>query len=956
MAIEMYFRNPEGLIYRLLGLQFFTYCLLFLGEYFIQVLPEDSPLFVVRLVAAFLNMTTSLYFFQTFAKSSLHIRSVFYHSIALLPLVGIFFLLLDTSWFKITIHSGPIWRSVEMGLGLGLLTFLLCCYTIVTVFIYLGLMYRRLKSKQWILLEKKRIKIFFIAAVLVSALSAFPYIFLKPLEQSNPYINVDIIAMYSTFIYVFSLRYAMAKYDFLAAIGGRYEILFNQSQEGIVMMDDKWRYVDANPAFLRLLGIQDINDKSWRNAKYSDCIISLEGNRRTKGQIMKAMQERAPILFETRLINRLQQAYDIEVQINFFEMEARIWSFVLVKDISIKKENEQKLIKMAYHDSLTGLANRRKFLKDLNNEFQRIEGKDEIFAVLLIDLDQFKWINDTLGHSAGDELLCSIAGRLLSIVQKKGHVARIGGDEFVVLMPRLNSATEAEWLAGEIIEKVRVPVTINNRQFQITASVGISFAPRDGTDTETIMSNADTAMYSAKKLGKNQYQLFSSAQRKRAKQGFILVNGLRNALLNNEFMLHYQPQFELSSGRLVGVEALLRWNSTELGPVSPNDFIPIAEESGAIVPIGEWVLQTAIRQGKSWIESDQPDLIVSVNVSARQLKEPQFVKQLARMLKEEDFPAKNLCLEITESSAMDNVEQSLQVCREIVDIGVTLTLDDFGSGYSSLGMLSTFPFRTVKIDKSLIDKIETNRKSADIVRTIVRLSRYLRMEVLGEGVEKEEQHERLRRFGCRFVQGFLYSRPIPAAEIEVLIEKEKLKLKSPFRVFEEIEVNGLFMLPMIDVVGAKVIPILEKTGLDVHYSDQWYPVPEWLTTFYNIGDHLGADVLHDIGKITTENGLWPSEIKTIETALESINNAYKMNHRSRNSENLNKLGDYAFFKTGNNMAKIVCDNPYPCDYDKGIIEALANKFKEPNAMITVVHDDSSCRKNNGTSCTYHIKW
>jgi diguanylate cyclase (GGDEF)-like protein len=425
----------------------------------------------------------------------------------------------------------------------------------------------------------------------------------------------------------------------------------------------------------------------------------------------------------------------------------------------------------AFHDPLTGLGNRRKFYAQLTEELQRLETSNGSLGVLLIDLDQFKWINDTLGHFAGDELLRMAADRLLDTVPENNYVARLGGDEFAVFLPDIRSEREAEELAMKVIHQLRKPCLILNRQYLFTASVGISIAPRDGADAEELLRNADIAMYSAKKEGRDRYQMFLPAQKAGSERALALVNGLWTAMEREELTLHYQPQIDLETGRIIGAEALLRWNSAELGPVAPDVFIPVAEENGLIVTIGEWVLRSSIEQGKQWMETDFPDIVISVNVSPKQLKERQFAGKLAQMLLEQDFPAGNLCLEITESSAIEDMDKSFQVCREIVALGVNLALDDFGIGYSSLGMLNRFPFRTVKIDKSLIRDIESNPHDAEVVQMIVKLSGLSGIQVLVEGVETERQFELLRRFGCRFAQGYWIGHPMNNSDFFAWMKK-----------------------------------------------------------------------------------------------------------------------------------------------------------------------------------------
>lgn len=777
MAVEIYLRNPKRTLHRLTGLIILTYSFMFFGDYLMQVLQVDlAPLALryIKYAAVFTNLTAGLYFVQFICK--FQIRPIVLHTSSLLPLVGIYYLLSGSSWFNISVHGGPIWRWEEKSNELELILFATTVYTIVTTIAFLMLADRRLKSKPWMIQERNRIRVILKAAVWMLAWISIFQLLLKPLPWTNPYLQFDLITSYGVFIFCFSIRYAMVNYDFLSTAGKRYEILFQDSKDGIVIFDETWRHMDANPAYLQMIGIKDQTDKSWRNANYTD-FISLEGNLMTEEQIFQAKLDRKSFQVETRLTNRMGQSFDIEAHIHLFEMERQFCWFVIVKDITEQKISQKKLAYLAYHDPLTRLNNRRRFYEDLVHELLRMDQTDCMLAVVLIDLDQFKWINDTLGHYAGDELLILVTERLKSVVPANGCVARMGGDEFVVMMPGLHSDYEVEELAREIINELRKPFTINSRQLRVTASVGISVAPRDGTDAEAIVMSADTAMYAAKKAGRDQFMKYLPTQMQAAEQALVLVNGLRTAMENDEFALHYQPQIELLTGRMIGVEALLRWNSAELGLISPAEFIPIAEETGAIVPIGDWVLHTAIMQGKKWIDLGHSDMVVSVNLSALQLIDPQLSIRLANILQEHDYPASNLCLEITESTAIGNLEETLLVCGEIDELGVSLSIDDFGTGYSSLGMLSRFPFRTVKIDKSLISDIERNRKDAAIIQTIVQLSSHLEMDVVAEGVETEAQLTILKDFGCHQIQGYLCGRPMPSEDIDKILE-QRTKVES----------------------------------------------------------------------------------------------------------------------------------------------------------------------------------
>ncbi|MBW5447352.1 EAL domain-containing protein [Cohnella sp. CFH 77786] len=765
MAAEIHSRDRKSALHRWTAIHVATYAIMFFGMFLINVLPQASALLAAHYLGGstwFLNLMTGFFFLRKFIRYRIPSFLVWIGAIGAMS--GLAAVLAGYPGFEIAVRSEPVWKTYERGELLNLWVFALSSYSTLLNLWWFGVAYRKLKAKPWAVLERKRIRLFIIGIAAMMAGIAI----LQTLSDRlglTMYFSDDLIAFYMVFVYVGALRYAMVNYDFLSSGGRRYEILFQNASDGIVICDEDSRIMDANPAFLRMSGIaEDRADKSWLRTYITDLYYSLE-QPLNKDLFIEAKTSRKPLRLQRRItMRRTNRTLDLDVCIAFFEMDGEVWSFEILKDITVQKSTEEKLIDQALHDQLTGLGNRRKFFEQLLAELQVLENSDSSLTVLMIDLDQFKWLNDTLGHFAGDELLRKVAERLRMAVPENGCVARLGGDEFAVLLPGVRWEQEAEALASELIHQIRKPYLILNRQYLIGASVGISIAPRDGCDAEELLRNADIAMYTAKKAGRDRYQMFMPAQREDSERALALVNGLWTALEGDEFSLHYQPQIDLGTGRIIGVEALLRWNSSELGPVSPDVFIPIAEENGLIVAIGDWVLRKGIEEGKRMMDAGFPELVVSVNVSPRQLKERQFASKVADILREQNFPAGNLCLEITESSAIEDLELSLLICREIVESGVNLALDDFGTGYSSLSMLSQFPFRTVKLDKSLIREIETSPHDAEVVQMIVKLSGLSGIEVLAEGVETKRQFELLNRFECSFAQGYWIGRPMPEPE------------------------------------------------------------------------------------------------------------------------------------------------------------------------------------------------
>jgi diguanylate cyclase (GGDEF)-like protein len=428
---------------------------------------------------------------------------------------------------------------------------------------------------------------------------------------------------------------------------------------------------------------------------------------------------------------------------------------------------------LAYHDALTGLPNKPLFMDRLIIALAQATRANQKLAVLFLDLDRFKDINDSLGHTVGDSLLKSAAERVRGCVREGDTVARFGGDEFTLLIPRVDTAEDAAKIAAKIIETLKIPFQVNDRELFITTSIGVAIFPVDGLDPETLVRNADTAMYRAKDQGRDNYQLYAPAMNARALERLGLENELRRALSQHEMILHYQPIVRSSTGTVAGVEALIRWKHPERGILPPAHFISIAEVSGLIVPIGEWVILEACRQVRQWQTKLDLPLTVAVNLSARQFQHPDLVAQIRSIVLDSGIDPATLELEITESSAMQNAENTIFTLRELKELGVRIAMDDFGTGYSSLNYLKRFPIDTLKLDQSFVRDVMTDARDAAIVGAVITMAHSLGLKVIGEGVESPGQHEYLRREGCDYVQGYLFSRPQGPIEIEPFLRARK---------------------------------------------------------------------------------------------------------------------------------------------------------------------------------------
>ncbi|MCS0584592.1 EAL domain-containing protein [Massilia pinisoli] len=462
----------------------------------------------------------------------------------------------------------------------------------------------------------------------------------------------------------------------------------------------------------------------------------------------------------------------------------------LVRDISERKRAEEQIRRLAYCDSLTGIPNRQAFLETLERELQRSKIGNKKFAVLFMDLDAFKRINDTLGHDVGDQLLKQVSDRLRETIRPNDllsrgellpradmgtsadtNLARLGGDEFTILIPDLERVEHALNVAHRVKDAMRRPFLIEGNEIFVTASIGISLFPEDGDDCTSLLKFADTAMYHAKNCGKNNAKLYSSSLTMQIMSHVKLEVGLRRALQNNELYLLYQPQLDVRSSEIVGVEALVRWRHAERGIVSPNEFIPLAEETGLIVPIGEWVLRTACTQARHWQKLTRRPVRMAVNLSAKQFKDENLSQIVVSALHDTGLDPRLLELELTEGTLMDDAKATLATLEQLRGIGVYLSIDDFGTGYSSMNYLKRFDVRALKIDRSFISGLPQDSENAAITRAIIAMAHGLKMIVVAEGVETGEQLDLLEEYGCDLVQGFYLGRPAPAEAVTAMLQQ-----------------------------------------------------------------------------------------------------------------------------------------------------------------------------------------
>ncbi len=527
----------------------------------------------------------------------------------------------------------------------------------------------------------------------------------------------------------------------------------------------------VNPAFERITGYS-ATEVTGRNARF------LFGDDREQlglEDIRAALREKREGRAVLRNYRRDGSLFWNDLSISPVRDESgKVTNFLgIINDITERKQYEEQLEYHAGHDTLTGLPNRNLLADRIGQALSYAGRYRRMVAVLFADLDNFKFINDSLGHDTGDQLLKIATGRLLQCVRSIDTVARHGGDEFVVVIPDIAKSEEAADVARRIQDAVCRPFEVGGHELVVSCSIGISVFPRDGTDSGTLLKNADVAMYRAKEQGRNNFQFYTAELNEKAVARMTMEKHLRRALERGEFLLHYQPQVDVKVGRIIGAEALLRWQNPELGFILPERFIPLAEDTGLIVPIGEWVLKAACEQNMKWQDAGLPPLLMAVNLSPRHFRRVRLVETVDSILRETGLDPRFLDLEIIESLLLNDVENAIVTLRKFKELGVLLTMDDFGTGYSSLGYLKRFPFDKIKIDRSFVRDITGDPGSAAIAGTIISLARNLDLRVIAEGVETEGQLEFLISHGCDEIQGFYFSYPLTADEFDRALRKDK---------------------------------------------------------------------------------------------------------------------------------------------------------------------------------------
>ena len=565
--------------------------------------------------------------------------------------------------------------------------------------------------------------------------------------------------------YIFSFQERLEVEEKIRESEEKYRAIVRQISEGIILVDPtSKKIIEANNAYCSLVGYSNQEITSLR---IYDLVAT---DPEIQDSIIEQVQKNAlNITQESIHRHRNHSLINVDVNISSIYYGAKEFICYAVRDVTQRKLAEEMLRYQACHDSLTELANRTLFNKHLErsiNEVQKYQGK---LAVVFIDLDRFKNINDTLGHNVGDLFLQQVGSRLKTCIKEGDLIARWGGDEFTILLPKINNKKDIDIVTDKILHTFKQPLKILDYQLYCHLSMGIAIYPEDGYQPETLLKNADTALYKSKDQGGNDYQYYLPSMNEKRKELLELESYLYEAIKFNQFQLYYQPQINLHTQKIVGMEALIRWKHPYLGTVSPGEFIPLAEQTGFINAIGQWVLFTACKQNKQWQNLGLPPFKISVNLSPRQCQ-PELPSILKEILETTQLSPEYLDLEITENSIIGHPELTKNVLEDLTQMGVTVSMDDFGTGYSSLGYLKKFPFHSIKIDQCFVRELKSVPKDLAIISAVVTIGKGFNLQVIAEGVETIEQLNLLMDLGCDVMQGYLFSRPLPVYEATNFIE------------------------------------------------------------------------------------------------------------------------------------------------------------------------------------------
>lgn len=549
-----------------------------------------------------------------------------------------------------------------------------------------------------------------------------------------------------------------------------------QSNSAVLIADNDGIVQYVNPRYMQITGYRATDLVGERSALLFDSDVTDNENRTLWECVRAGHTWEASLSSDRRNGERFWQSISASP---IFDESRKLNHIVLnIEDVSEQRKTHAKMEKLAFYDPLTGLENRRLFKDRLDQCLKQVKRNKLMMSLLFLDLDQFKRINDTLGHDAGDDLLCTVARRIKRCVREVDIVARLGGDEFTILLPELKDSRSAAHVADKILKALSKPIQLGTQEVIVSASIGITMAPDDSLNASVLMRNADLAMYRAKDQGRNNFQFFTDDMNIESVARMSLENELRLAVNNEDFLVYYQPQVDLKRNVVCGFEALVRWKHIEFDMIPPERFIPVAEETGLIVQLGEIVLRKACMQLKQLEASGITDLTVAVNLSARQFRDQDLIGMVKRILDETKLDAKYLELEITESMLMDNIDQAIDILQQLKTLGLTVSIDDFGTGYSSLSYLTRLPIDKLKVDRSFVCNLPHDASHMAITTTIITMAQQLKLDVIAEGVETNEQVECLLNKHCHVLQGYLFSMPVSAQELVPCLERLQAQLST----------------------------------------------------------------------------------------------------------------------------------------------------------------------------------
>lgn len=545
--------------------------------------------------------------------------------------------------------------------------------------------------------------------------------------------------------------------DKIVASSDFHKLIAENLTDLVVLMDRNGDIKHFTPSLKRMLGY---SHSSFKHRNFFDCLHPTEKwtvHKQIESYASRAIKNNVKSC-EFQLLH--QKGYYVEVEADINHISDKDLLLLIIRDISEQKEAEKVIYQLAFHDSLTELPNRRSFLYQLRSELIDLKNKKNRHSLLFIDLDNFKSVNDKWGHSTGDAVLKKIANGIRSVVRPTDIVARFGGDEFVILLKDIPDEKFTEMITKRLLDRFKIPIEEENQQFTISLSIGVAHYPMHGESPEELVNNASIALHRVKEQGKNDFIIYNEVLEKQSLERRILENALRKAIKEQQFYLEYQPKVNIKTNEVIGMEALVRWNHPELGTISPGKFIPLAEETGLIIPLGEWILRESCRQAVEWRDEGYPPLILSVNISVLQLQDPNFFDLVQEVLDESGFEPIYLELELTESIFAENLKNTIAVLKEVRKLGVTISIDDFGTGYSSLSYVKELPIDTIKIDRAFVKDIHKNKESKEIAKALINLANSIGLNTIAEGIEQKEHVEALRRDGYLFGQGFYYSKPL----------------------------------------------------------------------------------------------------------------------------------------------------------------------------------------------------